>query len=97
MELYKVEFYKKYLKWRWRAKSPSNGKITGASSESYWNKSDCEFNAERLGQSLYQRDYSDVKQQLDELVLEVSEFSAGKKAFNFTEWRQRVEDIKNQL
>jgi uncharacterized protein YegP (UPF0339 family) len=30
--------------WRWRVKA-NNGKIIGASSESYWNKSDCIKNA----------------------------------------------------
>ncbi|WP_300156443.1 DUF1508 domain-containing protein [Solidesulfovibrio sp.] len=35
-------------KWRWR-RTASNGKIVGASAESYSNKSDCIANAKRNG------------------------------------------------
>ncbi len=35
-------------KWRWRRTSP-NGRIVGASSQGYVNRSDCEENARRHG------------------------------------------------
>lgn len=45
----KWEFYKDSKKeWRWK-RTASNGKIVGASSESYVNKSDCIANARRHG------------------------------------------------
>lgn len=45
----KWEFYKdKGDDWRWRRTAP-NGKIVGASSEGYKNKSDCIANAKRNG------------------------------------------------
>lgn len=45
----KWEFYKDTTgKWRWRRIAP-NGKIVGASTEGYVNKSDCESNARRNG------------------------------------------------
>lgn len=37
--------------WRWRVKA-NNGKIIGASSESFWNKEDCINNARLLRQAL---------------------------------------------
>jgi len=47
----KWEFYKdKRGEWRWRRKA-TNGAITGAASEGYKNKSDCESNASRNGWS----------------------------------------------
>ena len=43
------EFYKDSAdKWRWR-RTASNGRIVGASSEGYNNKSDCVSNAQRNG------------------------------------------------
>lgn len=33
--------------WRWQRKCTDNGKIVGASTESYVNKQDCEDNAKR--------------------------------------------------
>lgn len=49
---YEVEFYKTFFgKWRWRV-TADNGKITGASSQGYWNKKDCVYNARSLGASL---------------------------------------------
>ena len=45
----KWEFYKDgNKKWRWRRTAP-NGKIVGASTEGYVNKSDCIENAKRNG------------------------------------------------
>jgi uncharacterized protein YegP (UPF0339 family) len=45
----KWEFYKdKAGEWRWH-RTASNGKIVGASTEGYKNKSDCEENARRNG------------------------------------------------
>ena len=45
----KWEFYKDYSnEWRWR-RTASNGRIVGASSQGYSNKSDCIANAERNG------------------------------------------------
>ncbi|MDR2439949.1 MAG: DUF1508 domain-containing protein [Planctomycetaceae bacterium] len=45
----KWEFYQdKAGEWRWR-RIASNGKIVGASTEGYKNKSDCEKNARRNG------------------------------------------------
>lgn len=45
----KWEFYKDTEgKWRWRRTAP-NGKIVGASSQGYVNKSDCIENAKRNG------------------------------------------------
>jgi len=40
------EFYKSSLlrKWRWRI-TANNGKIIGASSQGYWNLSECKYNA----------------------------------------------------
>ena len=51
--IYKVEFYRAGFlkKWRWRV-TADNGKITGASSQGYWNKEECEYNAKSLGASL---------------------------------------------
>ncbi len=48
--MYKLEFYKTFLRgqWRWRV-TASNGKIVGASTESYKNKKDCIDNAMKLG------------------------------------------------
>lgn len=47
----KWEFYKDSRgDWRWRRIAP-NGKIVGASSEGYKNKSDCIANANRNGYS----------------------------------------------
>ncbi|MFH0702384.1 MAG: DUF1508 domain-containing protein [bacterium] len=44
----KFEYYKSSNnEYRWRV-SASNGKIIGAASEGYWNKSDCENNAKRI-------------------------------------------------
>ena len=34
--------------WRWRRIAP-NGRQVGASTEGYWNRSDCESNARRNG------------------------------------------------
>ncbi|WP_081411225.1 YegP family protein [Tenacibaculum ovolyticum] len=46
----KWEFYKdSSSKWRWRRTVSSNGKIVGASSQGYVNKSDCIDNAKRSG------------------------------------------------
>lgn len=43
------EFYKdKASEWRWR-RTAGNGRIVGASSEGYINRSDCEANARRHG------------------------------------------------
>ena len=51
----KWEFYKDTTgKWRWRRIAP-NGKVVGASTEGYVNKSDCESNARRNGWTI--RDY----------------------------------------
>ena len=48
-EMDKWEFYKdSTAKWRWR-RIASNGKVVGASTEGYVNKSDCESNARRNG------------------------------------------------
>jgi uncharacterized protein YegP (UPF0339 family) len=45
----KWKFYKdKANEWRWRRTAP-NGKIVGASSEGYKNKTDCQKNARRMG------------------------------------------------
>jgi uncharacterized protein YegP (UPF0339 family) len=45
----KWEIYQdKAGEWRWR-RTASNGKIVGASTEGYKNKSDCEKNARRNG------------------------------------------------
>ena len=45
----KWEFYKDAnANWRWRRMAP-NGKIAGASTEGYQNRSDCETNARRSG------------------------------------------------
>ena len=45
----KVEYYQdKKGEWRWR-RYASNGQITGASSEGYRDKSDCQKNANRDG------------------------------------------------
>lgn len=45
----KWEFYQDSKKeWRWRRKA-SNGKIVGASTQGYVNKSDCISNAQRNG------------------------------------------------
>lgn len=45
----KWEFYKDSSdEWRWR-RTASNGKIVGASTEGYKNRSDCEANARRNG------------------------------------------------
>ena len=47
----KWEFYKDSAgEWRWRRTAP-NGRIVGASTEGYHNKSDCEDNARRNGWS----------------------------------------------
>lgn len=55
MKKYPVQFYKTFLRqWRWRVKA-DNGKIIGASSESFKNKIDCVHNAEILGFSLTQK------------------------------------------
>lgn len=54
---YKVELYKKYYilklryEWRWRV-TATNGRIIGASTESYANKADAEYNIKSLGLSL---------------------------------------------
>jgi uncharacterized protein YegP (UPF0339 family) len=42
------EIYQQGNQWRWR-RSASNGKVVGASTESYVNKSDCLANAKRHG------------------------------------------------
>lgn len=43
------EFYRDASnEWRWR-RTASNGRIVGASSQGYSNKSDCEANARRNG------------------------------------------------
>lgn len=60
MEKDRLEFYKSYFKWRWRLKA-NNGKIIGASSESYWNHLDCVRNAEMVGENL-NRHFNPVKQ-----------------------------------
>ena len=45
----KLEFYQdKSGEWRWR-RTAVNGRVTGASSEGYKSKSDCEANASRDG------------------------------------------------
>lgn len=49
MKVYEVEFYpvKRFLKrtqWRWKIKA-INGRIVAASTESFYNKKDCEDNA----------------------------------------------------
>lgn len=47
----KWEFYKdKGGEWRWR-RTASNGRIVGASTQGYVNKSDCVENAKRNGYS----------------------------------------------
>lgn len=54
---YKVELYRTFrvkklrYEWRWRV-TADNGRIIGSSSESYVNKSDCEYNIKSLGLSL---------------------------------------------
>ena len=49
MDSDKWEFYKDSQgKWRWR-RTASSGRIVGASSAGYNNKSDCEDNARRMG------------------------------------------------
>ena len=42
------EIYHNYDGWRWR-RTASNGKVVGASTEAYVNKSDCIANAKRNG------------------------------------------------
>ena len=42
------EIYKVIDGWRWR-RSANNGRIVGASTETYNNRSDCEANARRNG------------------------------------------------
>ncbi|WP_420847800.1 DUF1508 domain-containing protein [Novosphingobium kaempferiae] len=42
------EIYSTITGWRWR-RTASNGRIVGASTEAYVNKSDCEANARRNG------------------------------------------------
>ncbi|WP_342971806.1 DUF1508 domain-containing protein [Henriciella sp. AS95] len=44
----KWEIYKSSDGWRWR-RTASNGRIVGASTEAYANKSDCIDNAKRNG------------------------------------------------
>ncbi len=45
----KWEFYRDHLRdWRWR-RTATNGRIVGASTEGYINRSDCESNARRMG------------------------------------------------
>lgn len=44
-----IRSYKSEGEWRWRATS-GNGKIVGASSEGFKNKTDCEANLHALGQ-----------------------------------------------
>jgi len=53
MKPYAPEYYKHWLtkQWRWRV-TADNGKIIGASSESFKNRLDCIANAENLGRSL---------------------------------------------
>ena len=46
----KWEIYKATDGWRWR-RTASNGRIVGASTEAYVNRSDCESNARRNGMS----------------------------------------------
>lgn len=54
---YSVELYSKFYplrfrkEWRWRV-TASNGRVIGASTESYVNKSDCIYNIKSLGLSL---------------------------------------------
>lgn len=52
MNTYEVKFYKRLFQWRWKVVS-RNGRIIGASTESFWNKGDCEYNARLLSNSLY--------------------------------------------
>jgi len=56
MKSYPIEYYKTLItrQWRWRVKA-DNGKIIGASSESFKNKIDCIQNAQLLGFSLTQK------------------------------------------
>lgn len=56
MKAYSVDYYKTLItrQWRWRVKG-DNGKIVGASSESFKNRLDCVYNAELLGFSLTQK------------------------------------------
>ncbi|MCQ1768055.1 DUF1508 domain-containing protein [Neorhizobium galegae] len=42
------EIYQSGTQWRWK-RTASNGKVVGASTESYVNKSDCIANAKRNG------------------------------------------------
>jgi len=52
MRNYEVRFKKNILgQWRWKIVA-TNGKTIGASSESFWNKKDCEDNAKNVGNSL---------------------------------------------
>jgi uncharacterized protein YegP (UPF0339 family) len=48
-----IEFYQHIItrQWRWRVRA-NNGKIIGASSESYWNRKDCEHNLEFLSKMI---------------------------------------------
>lgn len=48
-----IVFYRNFItrQWRWRVKA-KNGKIIGASSEGFWNKEDCIYNAKILGEAL---------------------------------------------
>jgi len=57
----KVEYYRdKKGEWRWRRWS-SNGRITGASSEGYSGRKDCEANATRDGAKDRWEFYSDKR------------------------------------
>jgi uncharacterized protein YegP (UPF0339 family) len=53
MRAYELVFKKNIItrQWRWRIKA-NNGKIIASSSESFWNKTDCERNAQITGFSI---------------------------------------------
>lgn len=57
---YNIEIYKTFWgQWRWRIKSNQNGKIVGASTESFKNRVDCAMNLELVGiaiQEYYKHD-----------------------------------------
>lgn len=53
MKTYEVKFRRSFFtkKYRWRVRA-DNGRIIGASTQSYHNRKDCEQNARLLGNSL---------------------------------------------
>lgn len=50
-EMYSKRDWKLRKQWRWRIRA-NNGKIIAASSEGYFNKMDCRYNAMSTGRSL---------------------------------------------